>query len=333
MMIVSLLAAAAIMPAFQAQVPARTGPAVTLSRVSHEGEKLAYDVKSHIQIEFRQRGLQTWIPEDLDLSYGFTTQVVKMKPDGIVELHYLRPTITEVRGETADSPPQQKTDKLNLDFLLTLSPINQIVASKDLGKKSAQGNSESTSEEAGAEQPTTQESVNAYVGQFVVDIYRLALNTGSFESALDFSPKLPVDEVKPGDNWKSTVGYSPQRLAGTKDKSAVQRLDYTYTYEGIVESKGKKVQRISAVLSLNTDLAPFFHQSMHVSPAETGIQSITLTLNTKIDFDLDLKTNQTLRAVSESHGGVSFATTQYPDAPLHEERINGRTVMNLVGRS
>jgi len=331
-MILPFLVTAAILTGFQTPAkPAASGPAVSLYRVSHAGEKLAYDVKSHLQIEFRTLGLQTWIPEDLDLNYGFTTQVVKVKPDGIVDLHYLRPTITEVRGETADSPPKESTTKLNLDFLLTLSPLNQIVGAKDQKKSAATDHV--IHELAPGERLAAQDAMQALVGQFVQEIYRLALNTGSFDSALDFAPKLPVDDVKPGDTWKTTVGYSPQKLAGAGGKSAVQRLDYTYTYEGVVESKGRKVHRVSATLELNTDLADFFHQSLGVKSEDTGVKSIKLNLKTKIDFDLDLDTKQTLRAVSESQGGFSFIVNQYPDQPIQEENIKGRTILSLVGRA
>jgi hypothetical protein len=47
----------------------------------------------------------------------------------------LRPTFTEVRGETFNSPPKTTVDKANLDFQLTVSPINEILGMKDLTKK------------------------------------------------------------------------------------------------------------------------------------------------------------------------------------------------------
>src|SRR5438045_3420159 len=61
-------------------------PGVTLTRVSKANEKLAYSVRSHLQVEYRQIGLQTWIPENLDYNYAFTTLVTQLKADGMAEM-------------------------------------------------------------------------------------------------------------------------------------------------------------------------------------------------------------------------------------------------------
>lgn len=331
-MITALLSALAFAPLMQG------GQTVTLARVNKENEKLAYDVKSHIQVEGRMTGLQTWMPEDFDLNYGFTTLVTKVKPDGVVDIHYQRPTMTEVTGETADSPPKEKVDKIGIDFSLTVSPANEIIAMKDLAPKKKNKEEDSGRESLfGIRRVATgqdqEDSMGGFLQNFLGDIYRLALNVGGFDSALDFAPKLPLDDVKPGDTWKRTVGYSPQKLKGKAGKTAIQRLDYTYAYQGIVDSGDRKVYRVVADLDLNTDLAEFLHQATGTTSADTGLKSIKTTLKTHIDFDLDMQTKQTLKAVSTSEGGFAIIATRHPDEPVHEERFKGRTVMRLVGRA
>src|SRR5256714_9294608 len=188
---------------------------VTLARVNKANEKLAYEVKSHASIEVRGAGLVTWMPFDFDLNYNFTTLVKQVKGDGIVDVHYLRPTMTEIEGETVDSGPKEKVDKTNIDFLLTVSPLNEIVAMKDLAPKKPKPKTESGDESGGSEGYDSlllytrtpiprddQGRLAAYIQQFVDEVYRLSLNVGGFDSALDFSPKLPLDDVKPGDTWK-----------------------------------------------------------------------------------------------------------------------------------
>jgi hypothetical protein len=309
---------------------------ISLARVNRAGEKRAYDVKSHLQLEFRSTGLQTWIPEELDLNYGFTTQVTEVKPDGVVQMRYVRPTMTEIQGETVESPPKETVDHINLDYLLSITPINEVVAVKDQSPKKPK----KVSSENGGEMRTSasggdngvQGALDSYLQQFVGEVYRLALNAGSFDSALDLAPKLPLDDVKPGDTWKHTVSYEPQLLKGG-NKAAVQRLDYTYTYVGVVDANGRNVYRVTADLDLNTDLAPFFKQLAGTHAVDLDIKAIKLSLKSHIDFDLDMQTRQTLKGISESTGGFSVTTHQQPGTPLHEERLKGRTIMKLVGRA
>src|SRR5262245_57042069 len=108
--------------------------AIKLNRVCSKAQKLQYESKSTINTESSGKGLETWIPEDLDIQYKFSLQVVEMKADGIADLKYLRPTITEIEGETVNSPPKPTVEKTNDDLLLTVSPINDILKMKDLGK-------------------------------------------------------------------------------------------------------------------------------------------------------------------------------------------------------
>lgn len=316
-MILTLLATSALLPM----------QAVSLHRVFAKGEKLQYSVKSTLQSESRGGGLLTWMPEDLDILYKFTTSVTELKADGIAQVRYDRPTVTEVTGETAVSPPKSRTEKVDFKLDLTVSPINELLEIKDLNPKKPPPVAArwSNSGRAGVA-PSTQDLIDTFVGE----VYRLSLFQGSIDTALDFSPKLPYDDVKPGDTWKRTAGYSPQALSGKAGQLAVQRLDYIYTYDGVMESDGKKVHRVTARLALKTDLASFANQIMKTTPEKSGLKTIPLQLDASIAFDLDLATRKTLKALAKSEGGFSIVLTQSPDKPVHEERLKGHTRLSLL---
>jgi hypothetical protein len=147
---------------------------------------------------------------------------------------------------------------------------------------------------------------------------------------MDFSPKLPYDEVVPGDTWKRTVGYSPQKLGAKGEKLAVQRLDYTYTYRGMVGSGAKRFHRVTAELALKTDLAAFIHQTFNVKPDVTGLKEIPMSFKGSITFDLDPKTHRTVAAEAVSEGDFRVVSTTFPEDPEIEEKFKGRTTMRLV---
>jgi hypothetical protein len=302
---------------------AQAAEPVELLRVFTKGEKASYSVKSSLSIEARSAGLKTFLPQDVDLSYDFSTEVLAVKADGICEMRYRRPTMTEVQGETYDRPARTHVEKVNILATLTLSPINEILNSKDESPKKP---GDKTFADATTPSRADQE-VN--LEQFIGELQRLALFLGSLDSSLDFSPKLPYDAVNPGDTWKRTVGYTPQKLSG-KEKSAVQRLDYVYTYRGITKSSGKDVHRVTADLNVDTDAAPFVNQLLGMKPEQSGLKSVKLQLKATIEFDLDVKTRQTLRADARSTGAIRIDVTDLPHEALMEQRLKGRTVMTLV---
>ncbi len=301
-----------------------TQSTVSLSHVHHKGEKLNYEVKSHISVEHRQMGLRTFIPEDLDIQYKFSTEVLELKPEGIVDLRYERPTMTEIRGETYESPPKTTIDQINLKYLLTVSPINEILKSKSLDKAT---DGKKIKHRALIQDQVPQVKV-PNIGRYVQELYRLALFIGSLDSSLDFNPKLPYDPVKVGDTWKRTVGYSPQKVGNT-DRAAVQKVDYIYTFKGLIENQGKKYYRINASINLDTDMAPFINQ-LFEKPEESGIKSIKLKMIGSIDFDLDMATNRTVRASADSEGAFSIEATDSPNEAMFEEKLKGHTDLALV---
>ncbi len=305
-----------------------TAPApVLLSRSFTLGEKLAYKVTASMRAQERHGSLDTFMPDNLDFSYAFTTEVKKLKSDGIVDLLYSRPTFTQENDEDTDSGPTKKVDTVNMSAILTLSPINQILEVKDLTPKKKASSDDRFFGANGT--PRAQE------GQFIAfvgEMHRLALFMGSFESALDFNPKLPLDKVAVGDTWKQTVSYQPQKIKGDKQgKQEVERLDYVFTYKGLVNSEGKSVQRVQAQLAFNTDLGDFFNQMMETKPEDSHLKKIPMNFKATIDFDLDPKTFRTIRANAKSEGGFQIWITDLPDRPIEEENFKGATSETLVG--
>jgi hypothetical protein len=303
-------------------VVAPAGP-VTLARKYTANEKLAYAVKATLNAEHRGGSLETWIPEDLDITYTFATQTQALKADGIAQILYTRPTFTITEGETFTSPPKSKVDKLNQTVQLTMSPINEILDVKDLTPKKKKTRLDLA--------PVPGRQAMSFLGDFIGEVQRLSLFVGSFDSALDLAPRLPLDEVKVGDTWKRTVSYQPQKLKSKDNKQVVQRLDYTYTYKGVVASQGKQVQRVEATLEFSNDLAEFFNQTVEMTSEDTGLKKIPLKLSAKILFDLDLKSGKTIFAEANGVGGFQIFTTEDDDQATYEEKYKGRTTLQLVG--
>lgn len=309
---------------------------VLLQRTTKAGEKLKYSVKSFLQLETREIGLDTFIPETVDIVYDFTADAVKEKADGIFDFHYKRPTMSVTDGETADSPRKTTVEKSNFDLMLTVSPINEFLEIKDLAPKPA------TPKKTGGGgirpfgvKPIGQQDVvlGGFVGQFISEVQRLALFIGSLDNAIDFQPKLDFREVSPGDTWKRTVSYSPQKLQSKNGKTVMQRLDYVYTYKGVVESGGQKVNRVSAALKMSSDLVQYVKDNFDVSEVKFGFNELSFHLDAQIDYDLDLKTGHTLKALAKSDGGFRIVVTQYPDDPIVEQKLKGTTKLTLVSKT
>lgn len=323
-----------ILTALVAAISASPVQDIQLARVYKLGEKLTYQINSNMSIQHKQRGLQTWIPEDLDLNYQFTTEVKALKADGIADIHYQRPTMTVITGETFDRPPKTDIEKVKYNFLMTVSPANEILNMKDLNppakpKPAPKGGGAMVR----LESPGYARAQVPFIGQFIAEVHRLALFAGNFESALDFAPRLPFDKLKVGDTWKRTVGYTPQKLKGKDGKTVNQRLDYTFTYKGLVDSNGKKVYRVSGECGLDTNLADYVNQMFELKPEETGLKSIPLKFKANIEFDLEQATRKTLQSVATSEGGFQIILTDLPNDPIEEETFKGRTVLKLVSQT
>lgn len=303
--------------------------AVNLNRVNKPGEIQKYKVFSHLNIEQKQLGMDYFLPEKFDMNYDFSLDVKKEKADGIVEAIYKRPTMTQIEGETGESEAKTKVEKVDIQLKVDLSPINKLLNIVDLSPKK-----DDPKKKDGlwmGSRPAGISPVQGdFLGSFIGELQRLALFVGSIDSSMDFQPKLPLFEVTKGETWKETVSYSPQKLKSKSGKTVMQRLDYVYTYEGVVESKGIKVHRISATLDMNADMAQFMKDNMGAAEfSASGLKEISFALKAKIDYDLDLQTRRTLRAEGNSEGGFKIVVTQYPDEPVVEQKLKGKTTMTL----
>jgi len=308
---------------------------VELVRTFKTGERNSYQVQSLLQIESRERGLETWIPENVEISYGFSYKITEAHLDGFADIVYSRPVTKQTVETISRSEPVVTLDKTSLNFSLRLSPVNEILDLKVL-KTPPKTKPSSSRKKPGQKlnfyspSPTTrlQSSLNDDLMQ---ELYRLALNVGSLDSALDFSPKLPLEEVKIGDTWQRTVSYQPQKLKDRKDgKNAMQRLDYTFTYLGLVAEKGKSFRKIQAELDLNTDLLQFIVDSFDVDLDELPIKSIPIQMKSSIVFLLDPKTLKTISAKSLSQGSTSTLLKDFPNDPVEETRFKGETNLKLI---
>lgn len=306
---------------------------VELFRQFTVGKTLNYSVKSHLMTEQKQHGQPFFMPSELDINYDSSIEVKAIKTDGFADVVYKRPTMTIIEGETADSPPVANVEKADFNLAMTLSPINEITNLKDLNAKPE----DKPKGKAGGGLMTlrtfaidgaTQQIVLPGM-EYIQEVYRLALFTGSLDGALDLAPKLPYEEVKKGDTWQRTVSYQPQKLKGKDGKSAVQRLDYTYTYDGIVTKENVNYHQITGTLKLDTDMAPFFNQMVGATEGMTGWKSLPLKMDSKVVFLLDDKTKNTVRADAESTGGWGLIVTPMPDKFIIEEKIKGRTSLRL----
>lgn len=308
-------------------VLARQDQTVDLQRVFKPGAVYNYRVKSHLNIDHQTYEMAYALPEEIDINYDFSYKVQEVKPSGFASVEYSRPTITEIRGETASSPPQSIKSDIKMKALLTLSPINEITDVKDLTPPATTGGGSNVLR-ALSPRPLAPQAEDIF-GQFAGELYRLSLFVGSLDSALDFNPKLPYENAAVGETWLRTVSYAPQKVTGS-DKVVNKRLDMTYTYDGVIESRGKKVHRISAVVKLEeSDAAAFIHQMYGIDSTVTQIKAVPLKLETKIIFDLDLNTRHTLYAESSTQGSWKIDTTIL-DVPYVEETFRGKASIELL---
>lgn len=310
---------------------AQTSPPVTLSRTFVKGEKLTYEYKGSLHAESRAYGLVTWMPDDVDIAYKFTLDVQDLKNDGFAKVLYKRPAMTITEGETAERGLKTTTEKIDLTIQMTLSPFNEVTELKDLTPKKPEKSKNTENQDVKAVLSRVQgELSNKLVDSLTSGLTELMMLLGSLDSSLDLAPRLPFDEVKVGDTWKRTVGYSPQKLAGKEGKMATQRLDYTYTYQGLVKSGNTEVHRIVADLSLDTDLAEFMNQSIPESLKNRAlVKSLPFKLTSKVLFDLDKKTCHTIKAVanSESSSQIYLSVLQ---GVADETKMRSKVTLRLL---
>lgn len=314
------------MLALVAMASANESP-VLLQRTSKPGEKLNYSVKSRLITETQTLGSETFMPSIVEIDYGFIAEATNTKPDGIFDFRYKRPVMN------VDEGGKKTVEKTDFDLMITLSPINEFLEVKDLAPKkppTKAGGNLNFMNPSGSPQDAF---FGGFIGQFVGEIQRLALFIGSLDSSIDFQPKLDFREVAKGDTWRRTVSFSPQKLETKGNKTVMQRLDYVYTYEGLVDSGGSKVHRVVATLEMDSNLLQFMKDNVDLSRVSVHFNEISFKLKARIEFDLDAKTGHTLKAEAKSEGGFKIVAAEYPDDPYVEQKLRGTTVMRLVSRN
>ncbi len=316
-MLTSLIAAAVLSP--QAEP-------VDLSRKFKAGATYSYAVRTHLMAEIRDHETVTFIPTETDINYDFNYTVTELKPSGIATIRYRRPTMDIVEGETAASPAITHREKVNYDLQINLSPVNEITNLKDMGSGKLHLGSVLKARAAVA---NAAPFVQDIVSQFSGELYRMALFTGSLDSALDFNPRLPFEPVEVGESWKRTVSYQPGELKGSKGEQAVQRLDMEYTYKGKIQKNGKTFDRISATVNLDTDAALFINQMLGMTSNQSGLAKLPLKMDSVIDFDLDPVTHDTVYASARTTGYWSLNVVGVPHA-VREEKLTGKATLQLI---
>ncbi|MGE4215514.1 MAG: hypothetical protein AB7F50_00490 [Fimbriimonadaceae bacterium] len=319
MMLATFLAATAL---------TTSAPHIELMRAFNAGETFNYEYKSHILSEQKWPGMAFFLPSEFSLDYKFSLAIQKLTHEGFAEAVYTRPVMRFTEGETAESPPKITTEQVDWKYQLTLSPVNEVTDVKDLNPKKGGGK---VSNGLFATAPVGSGASQDFVSELIQELHGLAMFAGGLESSLDLSPKLPFEEVEQGDTWKRTVGFQPRKLKGS-DQHAMQRLDYTYTYDGKVMGDKTLVDRVVATLELETDAAPFILQSMGVKPEDSQLKNVTLKLQTRIVYDLDAKSLATLKADASSSGMFSIVVKGESE-PVIEEKFTGTASLRLISRS
>ncbi|MBS1705129.1 MAG: hypothetical protein JST40_04590 [Armatimonadetes bacterium] len=301
---------------------------VELSRKFTMGEKASYKVTNALLVEHRNYMLDTFIPENQGFEYVFGTTVEKIGADGVATMRYARPTMTFIQGESAESDEKRKVEKVNFDLRLDVSSVNDLLNVEDLSeakKKPAKKPSSGQWLRSMSASAAAQTMVQQFIGQ----IFQLAQMGGGLQGAMDFAPRLPIRPVVPGDKWKTTVGFSPQKLSGdAKGKQAVQRIDYTMTYKGLGDLNGKQVYLVQADLKLDTNLVDYFKQ---LDPDVGEVLSkLPIQLDATIMYSLDMGTRATLKGDMSATGKYEVYVTTLDGQAYEEARLTSKTKMVRV---
>ncbi|MCW5937463.1 MAG: hypothetical protein KIT11_09175 [Fimbriimonadaceae bacterium] len=296
---------------------------VELYRQFTPGASSSFQVRSHLLSEVKVYPMAYFLPSEVNVDYDFSVNHATAKAEGFSTVSYKRPAMKITEGETADHPPRATTEKVDWNFVFTLSPINEVTDIKE-SKAARQASLAAVplSGVFGGQEPPGFE-------RMFREIQMLAIFGGNLESALDLNPKLPIEPVKPGDTWHKTVGFQPRELKGT-GRQAVQRLDYEYTYNGLETVNGKRIHRVTAKLDLDTDALPWMLQSSGMGREDSDLKALKLRLAATIVFDLDEKTKETLTADARSSGGVVFDFESIEGESDIEIRLTGKSTMRRV---
>ena len=222
--------------------------------------------------------------------------------DGNASMRYERGPTYQINTdpETLAAKKNKESDPFKID--LVLSPINHFIEIKEVKAPAKYSPKLNVMLQ---QQISPTDITQIFAGSYIMDLYRLSLFVGSLDSSFDFSPKLPEDPIKVGDTWLNTVSYQPQKT-GAGPQTMVQRLDMKYRYDGQKTVNNKKVERISATLSMDSELTSFINSQYGMSASESPIKGMRLTFKSDVTFDLEPKTFKTLRGQALSNGTVKL---------------------------
>lgn len=305
---------------------------VVLERKFTAGDRFVYKFNTKTFSDDRDYQFDMFMPNTQESMYTATTDVLEVKPSGAVVCRWVVSDAWFILGENASRDEMRIKDKEGADYRVEVTQVNDILDMRDNRPPKPEKNAPKTEADwmrslmAAAVQPT----LDQWVGQYVGPIYQLAGFTGGPYSGLDFAPKLPLDEVKVGDTWKKTVGFSPQKLRNDKDKKmAVTRLDYTYTYRGLVEEDGKKYLKITSACSLKTDVNDFLGQLMG-SQENSPMSKAPLTWDAKVEYWLDPVTLHTINIEASSEGKFEMWVKEIKEQAYQESRLRSKASYKLV---
>lgn len=322
-MIATLVAAVLVAAPQTAEKP------VTLARVWRPGQVVSYNVDALVTIEQRSENLRTFLPRDYGFEYTFRCTVASVDEDGNARMRYERTRFVQIDGEFGETPEKRTSPKEGLYKLdVRMSPINEVLSLEEA--KAPARNPKVGMMRALAPAIPQGQITEQIAGQFTGQLIRMVLMVGSLDSSMDFAPRMEYRPVRKGTTWKRTVGYAPQALSGAGGRQANQRLDYTYTYQGIVDVDGKKYHRIEGNLKFENDIWPFMLQQFGLRMQDTPFSNLILKFDQKLTFDLDLKTFATVRGMAEADGSSRLAL-RAGDQQLEEQRFSGYSKIALAG--
>lgn len=312
----------------QAQGATAAQPApVLVNRVFKKGEVDTYRMNALLVIEMREPGLETYMPMEVGYEYSFTTSVSALDADGNATMRYERGPTVRIDGAYGSTPERRVRESDGFKMDLVVTPINEFIKAEEVKPPAKPAPRKTNTLRAMMQQGPGQQITDQLMGQYIMDLYRLSLFVGSFESSFDFTPKFLDSPIRVGRTWRSTISYQPQRLAGT-NRQAVQRLDMVYRYDGPMTVNGKPIQRVSATLGLDTDMAPFIAQTYGIPANQNPFRAMRMKFDSKLTFDLDPKTFKTIRARSDSTGNILVETKA--DGVIAERRLTGESNFQLV---
>lgn len=291
---------------------------VSLERTYGMGEKAKYEFSNRLDMDFRTFPHVNYFPVRYLVSYSFDFNVEALKPDGVADVRFLRPSIVIRESESPWGDAKTETIELKENVLYTLSRANQPIGVKVETPADKRLSNRIRTLTSAAEPQLD------IVGPFVSQIYQLA----GFVNFFDLGPNLPLRPVAVGDTWKETKAYAPMTVESGADrgKNMVARLDYEYTFKGSTEFEGKQVTWIQGRLKQDTDAVGYIAELYGYEVSAFPISSIILKLDMTVDYYLDEKTKWPIKIIGNSQGEASI-TFRGEQAPREEIKVKGSATL------